>query len=166
VTHDDSGVQPWIERAASLVQYRDEADSFITRASANLPTDPEDAEAVCLLWTEADGLDRKVSAYFTAMNDALLDGRGRLDVTRGADVSRGSEERDSLVYQCTWAFQWDEVRDISLVLAIEPRSKHFNARVAAAGAEAVALSVPIDDARLEDALAIAYYRAATGSTGG
>ena len=132
--------------------------------SANLPADPEDAESVCILWREADELDRKVSDHFTEMNEGLLGGRGNLDVTRGADMYRQSEAQELLLYQCTWAFQWDDVRDISLVLAIEPRSKRLSAWVAAADAEAVRLSVPIDDAGLEDALAIAYYRAVTGSS--
>lgn len=166
MTREGGEAPRWIERAASLVGYRDEAVSFISRASANLPAHPEDEEAVCLLWTEADGLDQKVSDHFTAMNEGLLDGRGQLDVTRGADISKGFEAPDSLVYQCTWAFQWDDVREISLVLAIEPRSRRFSAWVAAAGAEDITLYFPIDDAGLEDALAIAYYRAATASPAG
>jgi hypothetical protein len=165
MTCDGGGVPRWIEKAASLVRYREEALSFIERASASLPAVPEDAEAVCLLWEEADGLDRKVSERFTAMNDGLLDGRGQLDVTRGADISRRPEAQELLVYQCTWAFQWDEDRDISVVLAIEPRSARFSAWVTAGGEDAMPLSIPIDDTRLEDTLAIAYYRAATGAPG-
>ena len=160
----DGGETPrWIERAANLVRYQDEAISFIARASASMPADAEDVEAVCLLWEEADGLDRKVSEHFTALNEGLLDGRGQLDLTRGADMSQRSEVQGLLVYQCTWAFQWDDDRDISVVLAIEPKSKRFSAWVAAAGTETITLSVPIDDTGLENALAVAYYRAATRS---
>jgi len=161
MTGDGGATPPWIERAASLVRYREEAISFISRASANLPADAEDAEAVCLLWEEADGLDRKVSEHFTALNAGLLDGRGQIDVTRGADIPHQSGAQGLLVYQCTWALSWDDDRDILVVLAIEPRSKRFSAWVAVAGAEAITLSVPINDIGLEDALAVAYYRAAT-----
>ena len=166
MTRDDGGPSRWIERADSLVRYREEAISFITRASADLPADAEDAEAVCLLWEEADGLDRKVSEHFCAMNQSLLHGRGQIGVTRGADMSQRPGVQGLLVYQCTWAVKWDDDREISVVLAIEPRSKRFSAWVAAAGAEAIPLSVPIDNTVLEDALAVAYYRAATRNTGG
>jgi hypothetical protein len=158
----EKGTPPWIERAASLVRYHEEARRFITRASAKLPADAEDTEAVCLLWQQADGIDRQVSEHFSAMNEGLLEGRGQLDVTRGADMSRRFGPESMLVYQCTWAFQWDD-RGISVVLAIEPRSKHLIAWIAASGSEVTQLSVPPDDGGLEDALGIAYFRAATRS---
>lgn len=165
MTPDEVGTPLWIERAASLVRYREEAVSFVARAGANLPADAEDAESVCLLWVEADGMDQNVSEHFDALNEGLLDSRGQLEVTRGADMSPRSEAQGLLVYQCTWSFRWDDDRDISVVLEIEPRSKRFGAWVATAGAEAITLSVPVDDTGLEDALTIAYYRAATRSPG-
>ena len=158
---DGDGPPRWVERAANLVRYRDEALEFIARAGANLPAETRDMEAVCLLWDEADGLDRTVSDHFTAIIDGLLDGRGQLDVTRGANMTQRFGAEGMLVYQCAWTLAWDDHRRIAVVLAIEPRSGSFDAWVGAAEAEATTLPVPITDSRLEDALAIAYFRAAT-----
>ncbi len=161
MTAEGDGTPRWVDRAANLVRHGDEALEFIARASANLPADAQDVEAVCLLWDEADRLDRTVSDHFAAMNDGLLDGRGQFDVTRGADMTERFGPEGMLVYQCTWTLEWDSHRRIAVVLAIEPRSRSFDAWVVAAEGEAITLSVPVADSRLEDALAIAYFRAAT-----
>lgn len=154
----------WVERAMNLIRYHDEALEFISRASANLPTAAKDTEAVCLLWDEADGLDRTVSGHLATINDRLLDGRGQFDVTRGADMTYRFGAEEMLVYQCTWTLMWDGHRRIVVVLAIEPRSKSLDAWVGAVEGEGITLSVPITNLQLEDALVITYFRMTTNTT--
>ncbi|HAL49647.1 MAG: hypothetical protein FI707_09565 [SAR202 cluster bacterium] len=151
----------WIERAESLVEYHDEALEFVRRVGTQLPNDPLDAEAVCQLWTQADDLDETLCGLYDQMNERLLNGEGRIEVTRGADVAEGFGPEPALVYQCTWALEWCSDSNISIVLSIEPRSGALALAVAAARSEWAPLRVPLDEAQAKRELGLAYYRAAT-----
>ena len=151
----------WIERAESLVEYQSEAVEFVRRVGTQLPNDLADAEAVCQLWTYADDLDETLCGLYDQMNDRLLNGEGRIEVTRGADVTEGFGPEPELVYQCTWALEWGSDSNISIVLSIEPRSGALALAVAAARTEWAPLRAPLDETEAKRALGLAYYRATT-----
>ena len=78
MTNRDQPVDDWINRAKSLVDYHSEARGFLSRASAYFPVTPEDAEAICLLWVQADSLDEELYGSLVAMNEGLLEGAGEI----------------------------------------------------------------------------------------
>lgn len=161
MTDSDHPSLNWIDRAKSLVDYHSEASGFLSRASAYFPVTPEDAEAICLLWVEADSLDGKLYGSLEAMNEGLLEGSGDIDVTRGADIVEGIGGGDTLVYQCTWSLDWQSERRVAIVISIEPRSQNLSALAQSSGGEPIPLSIPLQIDSLRRALSLAYYRALT-----
>ena len=161
MTDSDHPSLNWIDRAKSLVDYHSEASGFLSRASAHFPVTPEDAEAICLLWVEADSLDGKLYGSLDAMNEGLLEGSGDIDVTRGADIVEAIGGGEALVYQCTWSLDWQSERRVAIVISIEPRSQNLSALVQSSGGEPIPLSIPLQIDSLQQALSLAYYRALT-----
>ena len=161
MTDSDHPSLNWIDRAKSLVDYHSEASGFLSRASAYFPVTPEDAEAICLLWVEADSLDGKLYGSLEAMNEGLLEGSGDIDVTRGADIVEAIGGGEALVYQCTWSLDWQSERRVAIVISIEPRSQNLSALVQSSGGEPIPLSIPLQIDSLQQALSLAYYRALT-----
>ena len=151
----------WIERAKGLAAYHSEAEGFLSRASEYFPVTPEDAEAICLLWVEADSLDQELYGSLEAMNEGLLEVSAEIDVTRGADIVEGIGGGDALVYQCTWSLDWQSERRVAIVISIEPRSQTLSALVQSSGGEPILLSFPLQIDALQQALSLAYYRAMT-----
>ena len=164
MTENDQPSLSWIDRAKSLVDYHSEARGFLSRASAYFPVTPEDAEAICVLWVEADRLDEELYGSLEAMNQGLLEGSGEIDVTRGAGIVEGIGGGDSLVYQCAWSLDWEPQKRIAIVLSIEPRSQSFTALVQSSSGEPHALSVPFQTDAVRQALSLAYYRAMTAAS--
>ncbi|MDP6072551.1 MAG: hypothetical protein QGG34_13505 [SAR202 cluster bacterium] len=160
-TEGDEGMD-WIERAERLVEYHVEAAEFVRRVGSQLPNKPGDAESVCLLWTQADDLDETLCGLFDQMNGRLLNGEGRIEVTRGADVTEGFGSEPELVYQCTWTLEWSAQSSISFVLSIGPRSGAVALAAAAIRSEWTQLRLPLDETQAKRALGLAYYRATIG----
>ena len=96
------------------------------------------------------------------MNGRLLNGEGRIEVTRGADVTEGFGSEPELVYQCTWTLEWSAQSSISFVLSIEPRSGAVALAAAAIRSEWTQLRLPLDETQAKRALGLAYYRATIG----
>ena len=164
MTDTSQPIPEWIERAKSLVDYHSEAKGFLSRASAYFPVTPEDAEAICLLWVEADRLDEEVYGALLAMNEGLLQGAGEIDVTRGADIVEDIGDAETLVYQCTWSLDWGAQKRVGVVLSIEPRSHSFTALVQSSGGGESALGMPLQADSVRQALSLAYYRAMTATS--
>jgi hypothetical protein len=154
----------WLDRAKALVDYHSEAIGFMSRASEYFPVTPDDAEAICLLWVDADSLDEKLYGSLEAMNKVLLESAGEIDVTRGADLVEGIGGDETLVYQCTWSLDWQSKQRLAIVMSIEPRSQSLTAMVQSSGGEPDHLSTPIQTDALQQALSVAYYRALTASS--
>ena len=163
MTNRDQPVDDWINRAKSLVDYHSEARGFLSRASAYFPVTPEDAEAICLLWVQADSLDEALYGSLVAMNEGLLEGGGEIDVTRGADLVERVGGGDTLVYQCTWSLDWEPGNRIGIVIAIEPRSQNFTGTIQSSRGGESPLTMPIQTGALRQALTLAYYRAMTAT---
>lgn len=157
----DSTDTAWLQRAQALVDYHEEATAFLRRAGEYFPVSPEDVEAVCALWVEADHLDESLYGALEAMSQELLAGSGVIDVTRGADTIPVPGGDESLVYQCTWSLDWPDDRRVAVVLSIEPGSRAFSASVQSSGGGSSPLGVPIQADALQQALSLAYYRAST-----
>jgi hypothetical protein len=164
MTQSDRSNLRWLDRAKALVDYHFEAIGFMARASEYFPVTPEDAEAICLLWVDADSLDEKLYGSLEAINEKLLESAGEIDVTRGADVVEGISGDETLVYQCTWSLDWQSKQRLAIVISIEPRSQSLTAMVQSSGCEPDHLSIPIQTDALQQALSVAYYRAVTAST--
>ena len=108
----------WLEKAKKMVSYRQEALDFIDRAGEQLPVNPTDAPALSRLWVEADQLDEMICSLLDEMNAYLIEGKGDLDTTRGASVRPYASDQESLVYECAWSLFWDDVKAVSVNLAI------------------------------------------------
>ena len=161
MTNRDEPNLDWIDRAKSLVEYHSEARGFLSRASAYFPVMPEDAEAICLLWVDADRLDEEIYGSLVAMNDGLLESGGEIDVTRGADIVEGIGGEETFVYQCTWSLDWGQEKRIGIVISIEPRSQSFTALVQTSAGNETSLALPFQSEAVQQALSLAYYRAMT-----
>ena len=153
----------WIERAKSLVDYHSEAEGFLSRAGAYFPVTPEDAEAICLLWVEADSLDEMLYGALEEVNQGLLERSGEIDVTRGADIVEEIGAGDACVYQCTWSLDWQSERRLAIVISIEPRSQSLSALVQSSGGEPIPLSIPLQIDSLQQAISLAHYRTMTAT---
>lgn len=152
----------WLERARKLVSYHREALDFVDRVKEQFEAVPGDAQALCILWTEADALDETVCTLLNEMNDGLIDGAGEVDITRGASVRPDAMGRDTLFYDCSWSLRWGDVRCVSVNLAIEPGSHALEAQVRAQNAGVVnRVPTPMVEADLKESLVTAYAAEAT-----
>ncbi len=138
--------------------------NYLTKSYKSQKADMyEDAEAICLLWVQADSLDEELYGSLVAMNEGLLEGAGEIDVTRGADLVEGVGGGDTLVYQCTWSLDWEPGNRIGIVIAIEPRSQNFTGTIQSSRGGESPLTMPIQTGALRQALTLAYYRAMTAT---
>ncbi len=156
----------WLERIRKRVSYYEEALDFIGRVGKQLDVTPADAPALCMLWVEADALDETICSLVSEINDGLLEGRGELDITRGASVRptgpTPGPDQESVFYECSWTLTWDDALGVSVNLAIDPRVMMPEGEVRAAKAGLTRRTrYPLEESDLKGALADAYVAEVT-----
>jgi hypothetical protein len=152
----------WIERAEKLVKYHDEAFDFVRRASEQLPVFPEDAHAVARLWVEVEQLDSLVCGLLDEMNTGLLNGKADMDTTRGASMRTGMMDDQYVAYECSWMLLWERGFGVAVNLAIDPRSRAWEANVQSLKSRgSQSIRFPLSEIELKDALVDAYVSEAT-----
>ena len=159
----------WIERARKLLDYRREANEFVQRVGSQLPIDPNDSEAVSLLWVEADFLDELICSLLNEMDSGLLQNSAdELDITRGATMRPSPLENEEIVYyECTWSLTWGDGLGILVVLAIDSRSKIIQAQVRGLKSKQIeTLRFPISETILKEGLTPCYVSEATADDTG
>jgi arylformamidase len=153
---------PWTEQARRLAAYHGEAREFVARAAeGGLPASLQDVSAVCRLWLEAELLDNAICSRLDRLNADLLSGTAEMDVTRGASIRISLSGERYLVYECSWALEWDE-RGITVTLSLDLSTGAHGMHARCAGnEEPLDLDYPPAAQSLENALIEAYFAEAT-----
>lgn len=133
----------WIERVRRLVAYQQDAVGFLERVRQQFPLAvPQHAPALARLWLLADELDPFLCTLLEELNRSLLEGKGQVDTTRGAQVRQEGmplrpglegipglapqlEGRETMRYDCTWSLRWEPGKAVAVQLSVEPDSEVF-----------------------------------------
>ncbi|MFN3974591.1 MAG: hypothetical protein ACK4K2_04870 [Dehalococcoidia bacterium] len=134
----------WIERVRRLVAYQQEAVGFLERVRQQFPLAmPQHAPAVARLWLLADEVDPFLCTLLEELNRGLLEGKGQVDTTRGAQVRQEGmplgpglegvpglspqllEGKETMRYDCTWSLRWEPAKTVAVQLSVEPDSEVF-----------------------------------------
>ena len=155
---DNPELNRWVERARSMVGYRDEALDFIGRAGEQVPVFESDVGLVCHLWAVADEYDEIMCRALTAFDSALFDTEGELDITRGVETRPASETESSVIFICTWAIAPPGRKGVGCILYGEQMSGAVGLEVRDSHGASYPLPFPLDNpSALYEALSDAFF---------
>jgi len=145
--------EAWTEQVRQLLEYHREAGEFLQRVRQRFPqAHPRHIASVARLWLSADDLDPLVCSTLEDLNRAFLEGRGDLDLTRGASLRPDLMGREVLYYECAWTLTWDGGA-LRVRLSVEAGEGSPMLEVSAEEArERERLAYPVDPERFRQAL--------------
>ena len=115
----------WTNRARRMVNYYSEASGFIRRASMSFPVTPEHTLLLLQLWVEADDLDGLTMPILSELNSELLEGKGKLDTTRGVSTRQYATDGfddlgiDEVVFEFAWRLSWADENGVSVIFTCD-----------------------------------------------
>ncbi len=154
----------WIAQTREFLELTREAREFVERAAETFPKAiVEDAQAVARLWQHAAALDPQVYPLLEEINQHLLEGKGEVDMTRGASVRSilpGVVQEELLFYECTWTLNWEEANhQIFVKLAVEPQMESFHLQVSSFNTlRPVDVRLPVEVEQFKEALKKVYVQ--------